>query len=180
MLLRVGIGLVFVSAGIAKVRDDRSFRAALGATVSVQQLRQLASLGVPTAELVVGALLVAGIAPGAAALAAAMMLLAFAVWAARVVRSGASVTCGCFGSGARPVSQFVVVRNLVLAAVATGVAVDAAAAGDFFALWPVPDLAVMGLIPAALTCLGVTLVYHEVAQVLGNAERLARDGWIDG
>jgi hypothetical protein len=74
---------------------------------------------VPWVELALGALLVAGVARPAVALAAAAMLSAFTVVLVVRLAEGRRVPCACFGArSTKPIGIGSVLRNLVLIAVA--------------------------------------------------------------
>ena len=85
----------------------------------------------PFVELVVGALVLAGVRP--AGVAAALLLAAFTAWLVRQLARGDRRPCRCFGeTSGRPVSGWTVGRNLVL----LGAALIAAAGVDRPAGWP--------------------------------------------
>jgi len=114
----VGLAAVFAWAGAAKAvapqRTKRTF-ASLGLPAALATV-------VPVLELGLAAGLV--LAPGVAAWAALVMLVAFTALLAKVVVRGEAVACGCFGSARpEPVSFVDLVRNGLLIAVAAAVAV---------------------------------------------------------
>lgn len=118
----VGVGLVFLASGWAKFRH----RAMLGGVVAnyrilPQGLVAPAASALPYLEMAVGAALVAGMGV-VPALAAIMLLLAFAVAMTVNIRRGrAHIDCGCGLSPLRqPLSLSLVARNLMLAALLTG------------------------------------------------------------
>lgn len=121
MVASVAVGLVFLVAGAAKLRQPEwpATAAAFGAP------RGLAA-AIPWVELAVGALLVTGAGLPWTALAAAGLLMSFTVAVARRLLGGEAVPCGCFGeTSTRPVGVGTLVRNLLLlgtaaAAVFTG------------------------------------------------------------
>lgn len=89
--------------------------------------RELESLGlvapevlawaVPAAELGVALLLV--LAPAWGGMAAFALLVAFTTVLVRVLRSGRTVSCNCFGAlSSRPISPTTLLRNLALLALA--------------------------------------------------------------
>lgn len=113
----VGNGLVFLAAGVAKLRNRRVFPG----VVANYRLLPDALVGpvatvLPWAEVLIGAALLGGIA--LAAVPAAGLLLAFAVaMAVNIGRGRAHIDCGCGRSELRqPLSRNLVVRNVVLAA----------------------------------------------------------------
>lgn len=109
------LAIVFVAAGLAKLLARRATTddfAALG----LPQPRLLALL-VPIVELVVAGLLV--VVPWLGGISAFGLLAVFTAFLVPVVRSGAVVSCACFG-GARssPVSGIHIVRNVLMMAAA--------------------------------------------------------------
>ncbi len=115
LLARLALGAVFVASGGLKLSDREVWR------------RQAADLGVrsavatalPWGELVLGALLVAGVAPPWPAVAALALLVAFTVFIARRLHDGERPPCACFGARSdRPLGARQLVRNAVLLLVA--------------------------------------------------------------
>jgi hypothetical protein len=117
-LLRVGIGALFVFAGVLKLRDPATF------AVEITNYRWFAALApwlavtLPPVEVVVGAALI--VAPAAwrrgAALAVAGLSALFTVAVAQALGRGINVDCGCFGGGSGPVTGWVVARDVLLIA----------------------------------------------------------------
>jgi uncharacterized membrane protein YphA (DoxX/SURF4 family) len=114
----IGVGLVFVAAGIAKLRNRRVFPG----VVANYRLLPEALVGpvaflLPLAELALGLALIAGF--GVAAVPAIVLLLVFAVAiAVNIGRGRAHIDCGCGRSELhQPLSRALVVRNTGLALV---------------------------------------------------------------
>ncbi len=107
---RIAVGVVLLCAGATKLFQPAwpETAAAFGAPPGVVR-------ALPLVELVVGALLVAGVGLPWTAVAALVLLVGFtATVAARLVR-GQRVPCGCFGeTSSAPVGRHTLVRNLVL------------------------------------------------------------------
>jgi hypothetical protein len=104
--------VVFVVAAVGKLASPGGARRA---TSVLGGPSWFAPLVVP-AELGIAALLL--IRPALGSLAAGIMLAVFTVALARVVRSGRTVSCGCFGSAdSAPVSGRTITRNVALLAV---------------------------------------------------------------
>lgn len=107
----VVLGAVFLVAGGSKIAAGEMWpqqAADLGAP-------QLAALILPWWELVVGAVLIAQVAPVAAAAAAIVTLIAFTALIAARLRQGQRPPCACFGAwSASPIGWQHVVRNVVL------------------------------------------------------------------
>lgn len=109
------VGSVFLVAAVAKLSRPLEWRvdaAALGVG------RRLAA-GVPILELVLGALLVVGLAGRLVPLAAAGVLMVFTVRIARFVGRDDAPACSCFGRrSGRAVGARDLARNAVLIALA--------------------------------------------------------------
>jgi uncharacterized membrane protein YphA (DoxX/SURF4 family) len=116
LVARIVLGGVFLLSGALKLRD-RSWPTAariLGAP------RRLVPLIAPT-EIILGALLVTGVASPLPSLLAEVALVIFTIAILRVMRRPLSQrpVCACFGRwSARPVDSNSVVRNLILLALA--------------------------------------------------------------
>ena len=114
-LAAIVLGAVFVVAAVAKL--------AAGSTW-VAQARELGApapvaTALPGVELVVGALLVAGVATPVPAIAAAVLLVAFSAAILRQLVDGRHPPCACFGAWSqRPLGEGHLVRNAALIGVA--------------------------------------------------------------
>jgi putative oxidoreductase len=119
-LIRIGLGALFVFAGVAKLRDPTAFATEIANYRLVPSLAPYLATTLPTVELVVGVALVVGplLWRRAAAVAAMALLAMFTVAVVHVVRSGINVECGCFGGSSGPVSGWTVARDLALLAAA--------------------------------------------------------------
>jgi hypothetical protein len=143
-------------AGAAKLRRPRRTAASFAA-LGLPRPRAMAR-AVPVAELALSATLVAMPAVGAAGALAA--LAAFTVVIGRSLRSGAAVSCGCFGSaGDDPVSGVELVRNGLLAVLA----VTALAAAEPAA----PELAEVVLVSTAVVTAVVGLALARLRRDVG-------------
>jgi hypothetical protein len=114
-LLIAGCAHVLRTGRLARVLVMHGWSTTLSRPVAV--LVAVAELGLGaagTAGVVVGSL---GPASPVVAVAAAVLLSAYAVDAGRVLRSGALVPCGC-GPADHPVNQWVVIRAAVYACLA--------------------------------------------------------------
>jgi uncharacterized membrane protein YphA (DoxX/SURF4 family) len=121
---RVVLGAVLLVAGTAKIIDPQASVAAVRAYELLPDgLATGAGWGLPLVEVVLGVLLLAGIAVRPAALATAVLLAVFVAAVASAAARGLSIDCGCFGGGG-PVSPgqtaYVaeIVRDVALLAVA--------------------------------------------------------------
>ena len=121
LLARLVVGGVFLAAGTAKAsrRGRARFDAALRGFRIPRALIQATATWLPRFEIVLGALLVAGLAVRPASLVSLALLLAFSALIARAVLRHEDVDCGCFGSAsAEPVGIASLVRNAALASLA--------------------------------------------------------------
>jgi len=118
LLLRLGLGGLFVFAGVAKLRDPSGFATEITNYHLLPSLAPWLAVSLPTAELAIGAALLVGTRPWlrAGALAAAALLAVFTVAVAQVVARGIDVSCGCFGSESGPVTIVTVFRDVALLA----------------------------------------------------------------
>ena len=114
-LAAIALGAVFVVAAVAKI---------VAGTTWVAQARELGAptpvaTALPGIELVVGALLVTGVAGPIPAVVAAMLLLVFSVAIARQLVDGRHPPCACFGAWSqRPLGEGHLLRNAGLIVVA--------------------------------------------------------------
>ncbi|MGY9072565.1 MAG: MauE/DoxX family redox-associated membrane protein [Acidimicrobiales bacterium] len=114
LIARVVVGIALLGSGALKLRDPRWPDAAhaLGAPSVLVPL-------VAPVEIIVGALLAAGVGPPGPALLAVVLLGAFTLVLAVALRRPERPVCACFGAlSAQPVSWRSVARNLVLVALA--------------------------------------------------------------
>ncbi|HUP69048.1 MAG TPA: MauE/DoxX family redox-associated membrane protein [Acidimicrobiales bacterium] len=117
---RIAVGVVLLVAGVAKVCQPAwpATAAAFGAPAWLVPV-------LPWGEVVLGALLVAGVGLPWTALLAAGLLTVFAVAVAIRVRRGDAVPCGCFGeTSPQPVGRDTVLRNVLLVILALTAAAD--------------------------------------------------------
>jgi uncharacterized membrane protein YphA (DoxX/SURF4 family) len=109
------LGAVFVVAAVSKI---------VAGTAWVAQARELGAptpvaTMLPGVELVLGALLVAGIAAPIPAVVAALLLIVFSVAIARQLVDGRHPPCACFGAWSqRPLGEGHLLRNAALIIVA--------------------------------------------------------------
>ena len=121
---RVVLGGVLLVAGAAKIIDPQASVAAVRAYELLPDgLATVVGWGLPFVEIVLGVLLLAGIAVRPAALATAVLLVVFIAAVASAAARGLSIDCGCFGGGGPvPPGQTAyaaeIVRDLALLAVA--------------------------------------------------------------
>ena len=113
-LAGVALGIVLLVAGIAKRADRRWPEDAAALDTPAWAIPVL-----PWFEVLLGAVLVAGLARPAAAALAGLVLLAFTGVLILNLAQGRRPPCACFGvSSHRPIGPWSLVRNLVLLALA--------------------------------------------------------------
>lgn len=108
-IARVLLGLVFLTSGTLKLRD-RSWPTAAASLGTPQRIIPL----VAPVEIVIGALVVAGVAAMVVTAIAIALLVAFSAVILRALRRPVSSrpTCACFGRfSSRPVDGWSLLRN---------------------------------------------------------------------
>lgn len=115
VLASVVLGITFVVAGGSKIAAGQQWPIQardLGAPPAVVPV-------IPATELVIGALLIVGLARPYPALGALVLLVAFTVLIVRLLRAGRRPPCACFGAwSAKPLGPGHVGRNAALIVVA--------------------------------------------------------------
>ena len=124
------LGTVLAWSGVSKLREPRLAAMALVDFGVTRHLRTSLGVALGAVELLLGTLVVASIFAGStaeavAAGAASGLFCLFAVLLARSLRRGAEFPCRCFG-GEASVSARTLARAVLLAVLATGLAVTAA------------------------------------------------------
>jgi len=99
-VVRLGLGGVWLYAGISKLSDPRAFLQAVRAyDASPEWLSKALAYGLPVFEVCLGVLLVAGVITRAAAILSAPLMLMFLIGVVQASARGLKITCGCFGGG---------------------------------------------------------------------------------
>jgi uncharacterized membrane protein YphA (DoxX/SURF4 family) len=99
-LARVGRGVVLVVAGWIKISNpDDAVRAVQAYRLVPNPMAHILGWGLPSAELLLGVLLILGLGSRLAALAAGLMMLVYIGGIISVWVRGLSIDCGCFGGG---------------------------------------------------------------------------------
>jgi uncharacterized membrane protein YphA (DoxX/SURF4 family) len=95
--LRLALGALFVVAALPKLTDPVGFAKAVANyhLVPVQAERLLA-LVLPPIELLVGVLLIVGVADAGASLLAVALLVVFTAAIGAAIARGLDISCGCF------------------------------------------------------------------------------------
>ncbi len=122
-VLRIGIGLLFVCSGAAKMLDPVGFGKIVGMyEILPEKLLPYAAVTIPSIELVCGALLAAGYRIRPAALITASLLLTFIAAIGYNLARGERFDCGCFDLARFGISEMIglplIARDAVLLAIA--------------------------------------------------------------
>jgi uncharacterized membrane protein YphA (DoxX/SURF4 family) len=100
MVTRLGLAAVFLVSGVLKAIDPDATYVAVRAYDLLPKLGvALVAGALPWLEIVIGLLLLAGIATRAVAVVSAVLLLGFMAGVAQAQARGLSIDCGCFGGG---------------------------------------------------------------------------------
>lgn len=97
---RLALGVVLVVAGGLKVSDpNAAIRAVTAYQLLPSDLATLVGYGLPFFEIMLGLLLVVGLATRASAATAGVLMILFIAAVASAWARGLSIDCGCFGGG---------------------------------------------------------------------------------
>ena len=120
LVLRVAIGAIFIVAGASKVGQPALFAAQIaGFRILPEALIAPLAVMLPYWEIVLGALLVAGLFTRIAATVGVVLLAVFDLAIASAVVRGMSVSCGCFGPNDATVTTWAeVARDAIFVALA--------------------------------------------------------------
>ena len=98
MILRVFVSLVFVVAGLLKLRDPMAFADGIAAFHAFPNWSiNVLAMGIPYFEILTGIGILNGRTRRAGAMAACALSLCFVVLFASALVQGLDVTCSCFG-----------------------------------------------------------------------------------
>jgi len=115
---------IFAVAALGKLLDLRGTQAAVVAFGVPERLARPAAIGLPLAEMLVATTLLIHQTATAGAIGAVVLLGMFTFVIARSVVAGETLDCHCFGQlHSAPTSSITLGRNLVLLALASGLAV---------------------------------------------------------
>lgn len=115
LTLRVGLGLVFIYAGILKIRDPIAFAGSVAAYKLLPYfLNYLVAATIPWVEAACGLFLIVGFRVRAVAgITAAMNILFIFLLASTIVR-GLDIDCGCFRQGGAKTSAWIAIMRDIL------------------------------------------------------------------
>lgn len=120
---RIILAVVFVVAAAGKLVNRKRTSQTLGEFGVPARLVTSLAWALPLAELAIAAALLPAATAAWAALAAVLLLAAFTGAVLRVLARGEAVDCNCFGTlGPSRITRWTAARNLVLLAIAAGVA----------------------------------------------------------
>jgi putative oxidoreductase len=120
LTLRIGLGLVFIYAGILKIRDPIAFAGSVAAyKVLPYFFNYLVAATIPWLEATCGLFLIFGIRIRAVTgITAAMNILFILLLASTIVR-GLDIDCGCFRQGGEKTSAWIaIMRDFLFLSVA--------------------------------------------------------------
>jgi uncharacterized membrane protein YphA (DoxX/SURF4 family) len=119
LVLRLGLGGIFLYAAVEKVLHPASFAIAVrGYKLVPFAYSNLFAIAMSWSEFVAASMLILGILTRKAAAAVFILLVAFIVAITTVLVRGMVVDCGCFGAGGSSTSWLLIARNLLLLAAA--------------------------------------------------------------
>ena len=115
LTLRVGLGLVFIYAGILKIRDPVAFAGSVAAyKLLPYSLNYLVAATLPWIEAACGLFLIIGHRVRASAGIIAVMNILFIVLLASTIMRGLDIDCGCFRQGGEKTSAWIAILRDVL------------------------------------------------------------------
>lgn len=157
--LRCAVGLIWIVAGAAKMRNSSELSLTLRAygIVPTALIPALAA-GLPVGEVTLGGAVSAGVLPMVSGALAAWAFTVFAAAMAWNLANGRQFDCGCGISRAAPISWRLVGRNIALAVVASAITV-----GPSGGLALVRGSASVGDSPGAASLVAIPMVVVLVA-----------------
>jgi len=167
LLLITALALLFVSAGLHKLRDLQRFDEIFAAYGLLPVLaRWHLSWGIPAAELIVaGGLLFDSFRPYAAAVGIVLLLTYATAIGINLKRGRRDLACGCGGPDERrPIAWWMAWRNLLLAV----------ALASTFAPWTPRAFAFTDGVTVAFGLVTLALIYLCVDQLMGYLQRVAQ------
>lgn len=145
------VAISLLAAGVAKTGSYRTFRSAVSDYQLVpERFISVITRAVPIAEVLIGGLLVSAMARPAGVVGAASALMLFALAMAVNLARGRRIDCGCAsGRHARPISWWLVLRNVSLVVILVFSGVLTAGSSQSFLDARLPALvAAVGLVMA--------------------------------
>ncbi len=122
VVIRLGLGCLFVWSGLSKIQLPHSFLGDVYAYRLVSPvLGMFVAMVLPWLELLVGACLLSGVCVLGALLLCGGMAVVFTAFIASALHQGLNISCGCFGAGAAPIGYDTLLRALLIL-IASGLA----------------------------------------------------------
>ncbi|MRR57258.1 MAG: DoxX family membrane protein [Deltaproteobacteria bacterium] len=120
LALRIGLGVVFVYAGILKITEPVAFAGSVAAyKILPYYFNYLVAATIPWVEAACGLLLIVGYRVKAAAGIVAGMNVLFIVLLASTIMRGLDIDCGCFRQGGEKTSAWIaILRDILFLSVA--------------------------------------------------------------
>ncbi|MEO6046893.1 MAG: MauE/DoxX family redox-associated membrane protein [Candidatus Kapaibacterium sp.] len=119
LAVRVFLGITFLVAGAEKLVALPTFGHAIADyQLLPESLSNIFALSFVWTEIVVGVLLLAGVAIRGSALVTSAMLIVFLVAVISAIARGMTIDCGCFAGNSEPVGPKKVIEDLLLLAAA--------------------------------------------------------------
>lgn len=117
-VVRLGLGGLFVLAGVLKLQDPTKFALEISNYQLVTFGTSFMAALLPPIEIVAGAALIVlpRVWRQAAALLILLMVVMFSVAVSSAYFRGINIDCGCFGGAASPITWLTLVRNAALLA----------------------------------------------------------------
>ncbi len=120
LALRIGLGLVFLYAGVLKISDPKAFASSVAAyRVLPYFLNYLVASTIPWVEALCGILLITGCRIKASSGLIAAMNAMFIILLASTIIRGLDIDCGCFRQGGDKTSAWTAIgRDVIFLGVA--------------------------------------------------------------
>jgi uncharacterized membrane protein YphA (DoxX/SURF4 family) len=113
--LRIGLGLVFVYAGVLKIQDPVAFAGSVAAYKLLPYfINYLVATTIPWVEVTCGLFLIIGYRIQAVAGITAAMNILFIVLLASTIMRGLDIDCGCFRQGGEKTSAWITIMRDIL------------------------------------------------------------------
>jgi putative oxidoreductase len=114
--IRLGLGALFVYAGLMKLRDPGEFAIEIANYRLLPGLAPYGAVMLPTVEIVagLGAIVLPRTWRRAAALVIAGLMLMFTVAVSVALARGINIDCGCFGGDSSPITALTLLRDLAM------------------------------------------------------------------
>jgi uncharacterized membrane protein YphA (DoxX/SURF4 family) len=169
--LRLGIALLLLQAGFAKILSLGEFRSGLRTyRILPGSLEATVAFLVPAVELALGVLLITGVAFRVGVVAAVALFLTFSMAQVVTTRRGMTIDCHCFGTSASEKVSGATAARVAVLAVLSGMLLAAPAAGLPRLSTAVPVVPVAFAIAAVIRSIGL---FPTVARAIVSPARLA-------